>query len=229
MAGANRERAAPALEGLHDAPSPHSPYNELARLAALHDEAAETALLANLLGRAPYMSGALAAMALLTLVFNGVGTAWAETGAWLFFVFAATAAILKSYSQAIRAPFERASLQAFREDMKAVTVYAGFGWGAGAFLTLQAATGPTVLALFAVGAPLLIAAIVRDRDLAIGFLAPAAVLCALAALLRPLAAGATGGLGVVLAATVAAVAILAIGRKLPRSAAFSALANFSRG
>src|SRR5580658_9897423 len=80
----------------------------LTRLSQLHDEAAKTALLANLLGRATYAAAVLAAA--------GVGAA------------------ARAYTKAIRAPFELGTLQGFARDLSAILVYAGFAFGAGAIL-----------------------------------------------------------------------------------------------
>ena len=46
-----------------------------------------------------------------------------------------------------RAPFQRPSLKSFARDVSAILLYAGFAWGAGAFLVLASDAGifPTVL------------------------------------------------------------------------------------
>src|ERR1700733_8483061 len=73
----------------------------LARLAALHDEAAETAHLANLLGRAPWMAGLLGLGALATALFCAGSVSSASLGVWLILMTVAVAAVGRSYGQAI--------------------------------------------------------------------------------------------------------------------------------
>src|SRR5580698_7502204 len=85
----------------------------LARLAALHDEAAETAHLANLLGRAPWVAGLLGLGALVTAWFCAGSVSSVSLGVWLMLVTVAVAAVGRSYGQAIEAPFDRTALKAF--------------------------------------------------------------------------------------------------------------------
>ncbi len=182
-----------------------SPRDSLTRLAALHDEAEETAVLANLLGRVPYAAAALGTLAIVTVAVVGIGASLAETIVWLFFAAGAVAALVRVYSNAIRTPFERAALRNFREDAKSVMLYAGFAWGSGAFLALPVATTSILLAVYGGGAAAIIAVLTRDRTLSLSFGLPAIVLPAIAAVLRPLAAGA-GGLGLVLLTGLAVLA-----------------------
>lgn len=175
-----------------------SPQDSLARLAALHDEAEETAVLANLLGRIPYAAATLGTFTVITVLVAGVGASLAETVVWLLFAAGAVAALMRVYANAIRTPFERAALRNFHEDTKSVMLYAGFAWGAGAFLSLPVATSPIMLAVFAGGIVAVMALLTRDRALAIAFGLPATALPAAASILRPLAAGAAG-LGLALA------------------------------
>ncbi|HEX3809114.1 MAG TPA: hypothetical protein VHW02_05380 [Rhizomicrobium sp.] len=204
---------------------PRSPRDGLARLAGLHDEAAETAMLANIVGRTPYMAAGLAILAGAAVGMNAATLFWPQTVAWLIFVAAGVCAIARAYGRASRAPFALAALTAFHGDMKAVAVYAGFGFGAGAFLVLPASTGTSMLAAFAVASGAILATIIRDRDLAIAFIAPVTVLSALAALLRPLAAGATGALSVLLAGALVGMAVLLAGRIGRRSRGYPSLAH----
>lgn len=196
----------------------------LVRLAALHDEAQETAVLANLLGRAPYAAAMLATLAILTIAIAGIG-AVAETAVWALLIAGAAISLARIYAHAIRAPFERATLKSFREDAKAALLYAGFAWGAGAFLALPPATGPVLLALFAAGGAAVMAVLLQDSGLTLAFSAPAIALPAAAAVLRPLAAG-TAGLGLALLAGACVIAVAWIaGRLSGRSGALPPLAG----
>src|ERR1700749_2465727 len=107
----------------------------VARLAALHAEAQETAQLANLLGRSIHVASTLLLMGVAALAFGGTGLAGSITLA--VFVLASAAAIIATYRRAIAQPFERAALKSFSQDLHAILVFAGFAWGAGAFLALS--------------------------------------------------------------------------------------------
>src|SRR5215469_2042961 len=70
----------------------------LARLASLHDEAAETAHLANLLGRAPWIAGFLGTAVLATALVSP----WTPSlAAWLALMATGIAAIAYNYSKTI--------------------------------------------------------------------------------------------------------------------------------
>ena len=165
-------------------PVPASPRADISRLAALHREAEETALLANLLGRAPYAAAALAISAGLAVTFAANDVAAARTVTWLVLMLVGIGAIARAYGQAIAAPFERAVLKSFSQDLMALTLYMGFAWGAGAFLVLPADVNPVVALAFAAGVPALFAILLRDRDAGLCFLAPVAGLSAFACVLR---------------------------------------------
>src|SRR5690242_8940126 len=108
---------------------------DLAKLAALHAEAEETARLANLLGRTGYVAGTIAvSSAIASVMLSEI--ALPATLAWLALSLAGAAVLLIAYARTMRAPFERAALLSFREDLKAVLLYAGFAWGAGGWLLL---------------------------------------------------------------------------------------------
>lgn len=168
--------------------------NGLAKLASLHVEAEETARLANLLGRSAGIAVAIAiggaGAALLISNLSNIATL-----IWLFLSLAGAAALLVAYARTIRAPFERAALLSFREDLKAVLLYAGFAWGAGAWLVLPYDVGSAAAVAFAslpVGA---IAALSRDRDCAFLFGVPVTALMSFASVLRPFSdAGLDAGL-----------------------------------
>jgi len=160
------------------------PANDLAKLAALHAEAEETARLANLLGRSSYIAGAIAAGALAASALLSSFTLGA-TLVWFGLAVAGAAALLVAYARTMRAPFERAALLSFREDLKAVLLYAGFAWGAGAWLILPydvSAASVVAFAALPVGA---IAALTKDRDVSFLFGIPVTALVSFASVLRP--------------------------------------------
>lgn len=161
----------------------------IAQLALLHDEARETALLANLLGRTSYAAGALAIAALATVLFAYGTMPVAEPTVWLVLMLIGIGAMARNYARAIQQPFERGVLREFAYDLNAIAIYAGFAWGAGAYLVLGPQTSPLVLAAFAAVIPAIVAVTLRTCEISLGFLAPVAGLSAFAAVLRPLPEG----------------------------------------
>jgi len=207
---------------LFDAASPadvaqptSAPRIAVARLAQMHAEAVETARLANLLGRAWHAAVALPVLAVLTVVlFGGAGTP--PLVAWGILIAVASLAIARSYGAAMRQPFERAALHAFAQDLSACLLYAGFAWGAGAFLVLGGgASGGTAL-LFASVPAVVLAALLRERNAMLLFLAPVATLTAFACVLRPFSGGALAAALVLIACAVVATAIAAAARYTAR-------------
>jgi len=162
--------------------------NAVVKLALLHAEAEETARLANLLGRSLYVAASLPIFALLTLGFsNGISTTRALV--WCAFVAAGSLGMFRSYRHTIGQPFERIALKSFARDMSPMLLYAGFAWGSGAFLALPAATNMIAAITFVAVPAIAIAVMLREREAAYLFLAPAALLAAFASVLVPFAGG----------------------------------------
>jgi hypothetical protein len=184
---------------------------DLARLAALHAEAEETARLANLLGRSPQIATALTlATAIAAFALGDIGSG--ATIAWLVLGVAGAAALALAYMRTIRAPFERLALLSFREDLKAVLLYAGFAWGAGGWLALPYDASAAAVIAFAaipVGA---IAALVRDRDAAFIFGVPVTGLVSFASVLRPFSDAALDAGLILIACGAIGAAVLAADR-----------------
>ncbi len=179
------------------AQAPVAPANAMSLLAQVHAEAVETAHLANLLGRSAYATAALAALAVAALVVGG-GATLSQAIAWAILMTVGLLAMLRAYAFAIRQPFERAALHAFSQDFHACLLYAGFAWGAGAFLTLPAPVSGAALLLFVAAPALALAALLRAREAVLPFVAPAAGLSSLACAVRPLSGGALAA-GLILA------------------------------
>ncbi|HWA88483.1 MAG TPA: hypothetical protein VG889_00500 [Rhizomicrobium sp.] len=188
----------------------------VARLAELHREGEETARLANLLGRSIHVAVALPVLATATLAAGQVGLA--ESAAWLFFLLAGSAAIAVAWRRTIAQPFERAALSSFAKDLSAILVFAGFAWGAGAFLALPAGAGLGLVVLFAAGAGAAVAVLLRERECAFLFLAPVAAMTSFACVLRPLGAGALDAALVLIACIAVAAATVFAGSRARPSA-----------
>ena len=90
-------------------------------------------------------------------------------------------AMTRTYMRAFA--LKRGPVESLASDLRACLLYAGFAWGAGAFLALPlAATGLDVV-LFAALPSLLMAALLRDTGAVLLFAAPVGALCASAAVL----------------------------------------------
>jgi hypothetical protein len=169
----------------------------IVRLAQLHAEAQETAQLANLLGRSIHAASALVLMTVAALAFGGAGLA--ESVTWTVFMLAGAGAVVAAYRRTIGQPFERAALKSFSHDLHAILLFAGFAWGAGAFLALSTSVAIGTVVLFSAGASAVIALLLRDRQCAFLFLAPVTALSSFACVLRPLSGGALDAAAVLVA------------------------------
>lgn len=167
-------------------PKTDNPVTALARLKFLHAEAAETAHLANLLGRSLHAALALPILAILAIGMSDDVSPAAQL-AWCGFVIAIAIAMLFAYRHAMKRPFERTALKDFAKDLSAILLFAGFAWGAGAFLALSSGASTIAVVLFAAVPAVTIACLLRDREALYLFLAPVAALTAAACLLKPFA------------------------------------------
>jgi hypothetical protein len=200
-------------------PTEHAPVeignaseHPISQLARMHAEAVETARLANLLGRALYVAIALPVMAALAVALGG-STGLPSTVAWAILIVIASLSVARAYALAIGQPFERPVLQAFAQDLNACLLYAGFSWGAGAFLAI-AGGAPSGTALLFAGVPaVVVMVLLRERQAVLLFLAPVAALTSLACVLRPFAGGTLTAALVLVACTIVATAIIVISRR----------------
>ena len=163
--------------------------SSVVKLAALHVEARETARLANLLGRSAYVVLALPALTLAALAVSGLSDGLVRPLVWAAFMAMATAAIVIAYRHAIGRPFERDALKSFSQDLSAILLFAGFAWGAGAFLAMPTNLPTGAMAIFLAAAGASVGLLLREQEMLFRFLAPATVLASLACVLRP----STGG------------------------------------
>ena len=177
-----------AREALTLAPS--ETQNPVVKLAALHVEARETARLANLLGRSAYVVLALPALTLAALAVSGLSDGLVRPLVWTAFMAVAVAAIVIAYRHAIGRPFEHDALKSFSQDLRAILLFAGFAWGAGAFLAMPAHMATGAMVIFASAGGAAVGLLLREQEMLFRFLAPATVLASLACVLRPSAGGA---------------------------------------
>ena len=174
----------PGVEAIGEADVQPQEAASLSRLKALHSEAEETALLANLLGRSLYATMTLAIAWAAAIAFANTGRA--REAAFGVLMLCALSALMRAYRHTIAAPFERAALRSFAQDLNAIFLYAGFAWGAGAFLALAADANPVVVVVFSAGVSAALAAVLRRQTPSLNFIAPVAILTVASALVRAL-------------------------------------------
>lgn len=183
-----------------------SQTSAIAKLAALHAEAEESARLAHMLGRSLYVAIALPLAATFT-IFLASDAGVAPRLAWAVLVVVASVAIVRTYASAIDQPFERRALRAFEQELMAVLLYAGCAWGAGAFLVLTS-TAPLGAALvFAAGPAAGLGLLLCDRNAILSFLAPVALLTSFACVLRHFTDGPINAASVLVASALFAAAL----------------------
>jgi hypothetical protein len=207
-------------------PAEAAPRTGIERLAVLHDEARETAILANLLDRTPYVAAALTVFA-GAAIFTGMSTLpVAEPATWAVLMLIGVGAIIRSYARTISQPFELGALRDFSADLQAILLYCGFAWGAGAYLALGPLVSPWALIAFSAGAAIVVAALLRTKEIAFGFVAPVAALTAFATVLRPLPTGPLGAAFVLIACAAVAYAIFWADRFFEPAPIAAKLADF---
>jgi len=169
-------------------------HGYLERLAALHDEAAETALLANLLGRTPWAASALGVAGILAVMVSLKAMPSTAIAIWLALMTISISATALVYGRAIAAPFDRDSLKTFARNLSAILVFTGAAWGSGVELALPGSVGAAGVVLFAVATSAALAAIFRTRDITNCFIVPATATATFGAFTRGFGGAATIGI-----------------------------------
>jgi hypothetical protein len=162
-------------------------YPALARLSELQAEAFETEQLGRFLRSAVGAAAVLMLMGGLALGLAGEAGLKQEF-AWTLLVLTGVGAMLRSYIQSIAQAFDRLPLREAAKDLRAVLLYTGFAWGAGAFLLLGNNPMPIMGLCFAVLPPAILLPLLRDKDAGLFFLGPVTVLTAAAMVLQHWAA-----------------------------------------
>jgi hypothetical protein len=156
----------------------------LARLPEIHAETGETAALARFLRSAVPASAALILCGALALILAGAAGLQQEF-AWSLLVLVGVGAMLRSYIKSTAQAFDRTPLRESAKDLRAILFYAGFAWGAGAFLVLGNNPVPLTGLCFAVLPSVLLLPLIKDRAAALGFVAPVTILTSAAIILEP--------------------------------------------
>ncbi len=177
--------------------------SHLAQLSALHDEATETALLANLWGRTPLAAGLVAAGTVFCAFWAKDQVPWQSLAVWVVLVAGGLAAGATVFVRASRAPFMRDTLRVFARDLLTVLLYGGCAWGAGAFLVFPLSGTPWVPLAFCAGMSAALGLLLRTGAAALAFALPAVVITATAFAVRPLRDGLALAGGLLLSAALA--------------------------
>jgi hypothetical protein len=159
------------------------PVAALNALPQLHGEATRTTSQAGFLDAAVNAAGALVLLAMATLTF-AAGTALKPCFVWSVLVLLAVCALLRSYIRSTAAAFDRVPMAQAARELRAILLYAGLAWGAGAFLVLAPDTSPLAALLFAALPSLTLSLLLKDREGALAFLAPVTAVSIAAAILQ---------------------------------------------
>jgi hypothetical protein len=174
------------------AASPHIPHAAIARLPVLHAEAAQNARLGRFVAHSVQAACLLMLTGVATLSMGG-GSLQSDF-VWSVLVLAGVVAMTLNYIRGEAAgTLRRTRIEVSAADLRAILLYTGFAWGAGAFLALP--TDPGVLPAFAfvMGPVLLLAALLKDEGGIAAFTAPAVILAAAAGMLKPWPGGNIAG------------------------------------
>jgi hypothetical protein len=146
------------------APTP-VPGAALRRLPQLHDESRLALRRASLMARAVPAAGTLLVLGTLAAMFGG--GILAATFTWSLLVCFGVAAVLASH---LRAASVFKDLPGSTADMRAILLYLGVAWGAGAFLAL--APQPAMIIAFAVLPSLVLGLLLGDLPAILAFAGP---------------------------------------------------------
>ena len=178
----------PALlaKSFHDTAQIHDGVSSaLARLPLLRQEAGRNFHLARFLACSPRACLALMLIATLTLALSsadGGGSLRADF-AWGAAVLAGIVAMTRNYIRGHARSLRRMPLEEAANDLRVILFYSGLAWGVGAFLVMPDLPAPAMAFGFAIAPSLALAMTLRDRKGVAGFVAPACLTTAGAALL----------------------------------------------
>jgi hypothetical protein len=108
-----------------------------------------------------------------------------QKASWAGLVVVGAAAMLLVFMRARSRTLDRMSWGEAARDLRAISFYAGFSWGAGAFLLLGNDPAPLMGLCFAALPSTLVALVLEDCAAGLAFVAPVTLLSAAAIILRP--------------------------------------------
>jgi hypothetical protein len=156
----------------------------LDRLSLLHQEAGRNLVLSRFLARSP-------AACVILMLTGGLMLSWADLSgggalkadfAWAALVLLGVIAMTRNFIRGYARSLRRVPLEEAASDLRALLLYSGMVWGAGAFLVMPALPAPALVFSFAVAPSLLLALVLRETRGTLAFVAPASLIVAGAAL-----------------------------------------------
>jgi hypothetical protein len=99
-------------------------------------------------------------------------------------VLAGVAAMVTNYTRRPAHGSGAPDLETSAADLRAILLYTGFAWGAGAFLALSMAPAPGLALVFCLAPALLATMLLKDEGGTLAFIGPLIVLTAAAALFQ---------------------------------------------
>ena len=189
------------------------PVAVMEKLSRLHVENARNLRRTEFLRATVNVALAQILLGIAAFLLFAAGTSLQSCFFWSLLVLVGVGALLRCHIQVTgRAGSD--NLDGDVRDMRAVLLYAGFVWGAGALLLLAPMAGPVATLSFAALPGLAMALLLKDRDGVLAFLLPVTVIGVAAAILghRPFA-GLDTALLLMLQSGIAAYAILRARRR----------------
>ena len=122
------------------------------------------------------------AVALVWAGLGGGGTLKADF-AWAALVLLGVIAMTRNFIRGYARSLRRVPLEEVAADLRALLLYTGAAWGAGAFLMMPGLPAPALVFSFAVAPSLALTIVLRDAKGMLAFVAPASLITASAALL----------------------------------------------
>jgi len=157
------------------------PFDALARLPRLRDEAGRDWRTSRFLARAPL--ACLLLMAAGTLAVAAGGGTLKSHFAWAALLLIGIVAIIRSHMRGHARTLRRTPLEEAAGDLRFLLLYVGAAWGTGAFLVMPGQPLPLLAAAFALVPALGLSLILRDERAAAAFTTPVALLTAGAAVM----------------------------------------------
>jgi hypothetical protein len=154
------------------------PHEALLRLPQLHREVSRNFSEARLLARAPAAALLLMLAGAATLLCAARDESLTiQAGfAWSVLVWAGIALMTRTYIRGFARAADPVPLSVAAADLRAILLYTGLAWGAGAYLVLPAAVPALAALAFALLPPLGLTLLLRDERAATAFALPVALL-----------------------------------------------------
>jgi hypothetical protein len=158
------------------------PYEALAQLSRLHNEAHVDLRQGGILIRSPQACVLLMLFG-ATVLMAGDGSLKGDF-AWFAAVLLGVLAMTRNYIRGIARSLRRVPLQDAVSDLRMLLLYTGTAWGTGAFVVMPGLPAPAFAVTFAALPCFALALILRDEKGVAGFCIPVTILSAAAAVMQ---------------------------------------------